>query len=98
MISVAFVFLFVLHVLNYYPRKHFLLLYLVLSSSIAVDVLKSSWTGSSTGLEADVSIGSVMGSEFLNLVNVLLPWPKLSKLIMVEHMPILQFLVSSCIG
>ncbi len=56
-ISVAFVFLFVLHILNYYPRKHFLLLYLVLSSSIAVDVLKSSWTGSSTGLEADVSIG-----------------------------------------
>jgi hypothetical protein len=57
MISVAFVFLFVLHALNYYPRKHFLLLYLVLSSSIAVDVIKSSWTGSLTGLEADVSIG-----------------------------------------
>lgn len=57
MISVAFVFLFVLHALNYYPRKHFLLLYLVLSSSIAVDVLKSSWTGSLTGLESDVSIG-----------------------------------------
>ena len=57
MISVAFVFLFVLHALNYYPRKHFLLLYLVLSSSIAVDVLKSSWTGSLTGLESDVSVG-----------------------------------------
>ncbi len=57
MISVAFVFLFVLHILNYYPRKHFLLLYLVLSFSIGVDVLKSSWTGTSTGLESDVSIG-----------------------------------------
>lgn len=57
MISVAFVFLFVLHALNYYPRKHILLLYLVLSSSIAVDVMKSSWTGSLTGLESDVSIG-----------------------------------------
>lgn len=57
MICVAFVFLFVLHALNYYPRKHFLLLYLVLSSSIAVDVLKSSWTGSLTGLESDISIG-----------------------------------------
>lgn len=69
MISVAFVFLFVLHALNYYPRKHFLLLYLVLSSSIAVDVLKSSWTGSSTGLEADVSIGLGHGlgiSQFSN--------------------------------
>jgi hypothetical protein len=57
MIAVAFVFVFVLHALNYYPRKHLLLLYIVLSSSIAVDVLKSSWTGSTTGLEADVSIG-----------------------------------------
>ena len=57
MVSVAFVFLFVLHALNYYPRKHFLLLYLVLSSSIVVDVLKSSLTGSLTGLESDVSIG-----------------------------------------
>jgi hypothetical protein len=56
-IFVAFVFLFVLHILNYYPKKRFLLLYLILSSSIAVDVLKSSWTGSSTGLGADVSIG-----------------------------------------
>lgn len=57
MISIAFVFLFVLHAVNYYPRKHLLLLYLVVSSSIAVDVLKSSWTGSLTGLESDVSIG-----------------------------------------
>jgi hypothetical protein len=56
-ISVAFVFLFVLHILNYYPKKRFLLLYLILSSSIAIDVLKSSWTGSSTSFEADVSIG-----------------------------------------
>jgi hypothetical protein len=56
-IAVAFIFLFMLHILNYYPKKRFLLLYLILSSSIAVDVLKSSWTGSSTGLEADVSIG-----------------------------------------
>lgn len=69
MISVAFVFLFVLHILNYYSRKHFLLLYLVLSSSIAVDVLKSSWTGSLTGLDADVSIGFGHGfgiSQFSN--------------------------------
>lgn len=57
MISVAFVFLFVLHALNYYPRKHFILLYLILASSIAVDVLKSTWTGSLSGIEADVSIG-----------------------------------------
>lgn len=57
MIAVAFVFLFVLLVLNYYPRKRILLVYLILSSSIAVDVLKSSWIGSSTGLEADVSLG-----------------------------------------
>ena len=51
MITVAFVFLFVLHALNYYPRRHFFL-----SSLIAVDVLKSSWTGSLTGLESDLSI------------------------------------------
>ena len=56
MISVAFVFLLILLFLNYYPRKHILLLCLVLTSSIAVDVVKSSWTGS-TGLEADVSLG-----------------------------------------
>ena len=55
-ITVAFVFLFVLHVLNYYSKKRLLLLYLILSSSVAVDVLKSSWTGTSTGFEADVSI------------------------------------------
>ena len=73
-LSIAFVFLFVLHALNYYPRKHFLLLYLVLSSSIAVDVLKSSWTGSSTGLEADVSIGFGHGlgiSQFSNRLGTL---------------------------
>ena len=89
MISVAFVFLFVLHALNYYPRKHFLLLYLVLSSSIAVDVLKSSWTGSSTGLEADVSIGFGHGLGISQFSERLLHWPKLSRLIMEEHMPIL---------
>lgn len=69
LISVAFVFLFVLHRLNYYPRKHFLLLYLVLSTSIAVDVLKSSWTASSTRLEADISIRLSQGlgiSQFSN--------------------------------
>lgn len=57
MLSVAFVFLLVLLLLNYYPRKRILLIFLVLSSSIAIDILKSSWTGSSTGLEADVSLG-----------------------------------------
>lgn len=57
MIAIAFVFLLVLLLLNYYPRKRIILVYLVLSSSIAVDVLKSSWIGYSTGLEADVSIG-----------------------------------------
>lgn len=56
-IAVSFVFLFVLLVLKSYPRKRILLVYLILSSSIAVDVLKSTWTGSSTGLEADVSLG-----------------------------------------
>jgi hypothetical protein len=44
-IVIAFVFLIVLHVLRYYPKKCFLLLYLILSSTIAVDVLKSSLTG-----------------------------------------------------
>lgn len=57
MLSVGFVFLSVLLLLNYYPRKRILLIYLVLSSSIAVDILKSSVTGSSSGLDADVSLG-----------------------------------------
>ena len=61
MISVAYVFLLVLQALNYYPRRHFLLLYLVLSSSVVVDVLKSSWTGSSTGIEVNVSVGAGHG-------------------------------------
>lgn len=39
-ISVAFVFLFVLNISNYYPRKRFLILFLVLSSSIVVDISK----------------------------------------------------------
>lgn len=56
-ISVAFIFLIVLQILNYFPRKHILVLYLILSTSIAVDILKSSLTGSSTGLESDVSVG-----------------------------------------
>jgi hypothetical protein len=73
-ISVAYVFLFVLHVLHYYPRKQFILLYLILASSIAVDVLKSSLTGSSTGLEADVSIGFSQGlgiSQFSDRLRTL---------------------------
>lgn len=56
-ISVAFVLLLVLLLLDYFPRKRILLIYLVLSSSIAVDILKSSWTGSSMGFEADASLG-----------------------------------------
>jgi hypothetical protein len=56
-IFVAFILLFVLHILHYYPRKHFLVLYLVLSSSIAVDILKSTLISFSTGLESNVSVG-----------------------------------------
>ena len=56
-VFVAFVFLLILYVLNYYPRKRIILLYLILSSSIAVDLLKSSLADSTTGLEADVSVG-----------------------------------------
>jgi hypothetical protein len=56
-ISVAFALLLILLVLDYFPRKRILLIYLVLSSSIAVDILKSSWTGSSMGFEADASLG-----------------------------------------
>lgn len=73
MIAITFVFLLVLLLLNYYPRKRILLVYLVLSSSIAVDVLKSSWVGSSTGLEADVSVGrSGLGlSQFADRLKTL---------------------------
>jgi hypothetical protein len=39
-ISVALVFSVVLHALRYYPRKTFLLIYIILFSSIALDVLK----------------------------------------------------------
>ena len=55
---------FLLHSCSYWyyeytllSGKRILLLFLVLSTSIAIDVLKSSWTGSSTGLEADFSRG-----------------------------------------
>ena len=57
MISVALVFLLVLYVLNYYPRKRILIICLLLSSSIVFDIAKSSWTGSSTGFGADISVG-----------------------------------------
>ena len=87
-----------LQALYYYPRRHFLLLYLVLSSSIAVDVMKSSWTGSLTGLESDVSIGFGHGFGISQFTDRLPPWPRLSKLIMVEDTLTLQFLVLSCIG
>ena len=60
-IVVASIFLFVLLILKYYPRKSILLLYLILSTSIAVDILKSAWTGSSVGLEADFSVGIIHG-------------------------------------
>ena len=56
-ISVAFVFLVVSQIFNYYPRKNILILYFVLSSSVVADILKFSLTGSSIGLEADASIG-----------------------------------------
>lgn len=60
-ISVAFVFLFVVLMLNYYPRRRIFVLYLILSSSIAVDILKSTWIGSSSGLEVDLSVGVTHG-------------------------------------
>lgn len=56
-IIVAFVFAFVLHAMRYYPKKHFIILYVVLSSSVLVDVAKWSILGTSTGIEGDVSIG-----------------------------------------
>lgn len=60
-IVVASIFLFVLLILKQYPRKSILVLYLILSTSLAVDVLKSAWTGSSVGLEADLSVGIIHG-------------------------------------
>lgn len=60
-ISVAFVFLFVVLMLNYYARRRIFVLYLILSSSIAVDILKSTWIGSSSGLEVDLSVGVTHG-------------------------------------
>ena len=62
-ISVAFVFLFVVLLLNYYPRRRIFVLYLIISSSIAVDIFKSTWIGSSSGLEVDLSVGVTHGLE-----------------------------------
>lgn len=71
--SVNFVFLFVLLILNYYPKKRILVIYLILSTSIAVDVLKSSWIGSPSGLEADLSLGnrSLGLAQFSDRINTL---------------------------
>ncbi len=73
-ISIGFVFLLVLQILDYYPRKRILVLYLVLSSSIAVDVLKASMLGSSTGLGLDASIALKHGlgiTQFTDRVRTL---------------------------
>jgi hypothetical protein len=56
-ISVAFVFLIVLQILHHYPGKKFILLYLVLASTVAVDLIRSLLIGSPSGLEVDTSIG-----------------------------------------
>jgi hypothetical protein len=74
LISIAFAFVMVLHILNYFPRKHVLLLYLILSSSVLVDIIKSSLTSSSTGLETDISISYSHGfgiSQFRDRLNTL---------------------------
>lgn len=60
-ISVAFLFLFTLNLLHCYPKKHLLVLFLVISSSIVVDLVKSSLIDSTTGLEADFSLGVKLG-------------------------------------
>jgi hypothetical protein len=56
-LCVAFFFLVILYVLGYCPRRHFLILCIILSSSMAVDLLNSLLFGSSSGIEGDVSVG-----------------------------------------
>lgn len=56
MVSLAGVILLVLYVFNYYPRKRILILFLLLTPSVSVDIAKSLWMGSSTGLGADISL------------------------------------------
>lgn len=73
-ILIAFIFLFVLHKLNYYCQKRFFALYVVLASVIAIDIAKAFFVDTTTGLEADISVGSIHGfgmSQFVERLGTL---------------------------
>ena len=69
MISVAFIFLFVLQMLDYYPRKRFIILYLILSSSVAVDIIRALLIGTPTGIVADLSISLQQGLGIYQFID-----------------------------
>lgn len=56
-ISAALIFISVLLIRHYYPRKRIFILILVLSSTVAVDVIETLLTSSVTGFGADATVG-----------------------------------------
>ncbi|OLC92577.1 MAG: hypothetical protein AUG16_00855 [Thaumarchaeota archaeon 13_1_20CM_2_39_20] len=57
------IFLIVLHKLSYYNKKRIIILLIIVLSSVAIDVARSSLTGTSAGIESDVSLARVAGPE-----------------------------------
>lgn len=62
---------------NYYPRRRIVLLLLLILSSVAVDVIKSTLTGSSGGIEGDMQVAESsvgieqLASRWYNLVDTI---------------------------
>jgi hypothetical protein len=58
-------FLVVIYKMNYYNRKNIILILIVVLSSVAIDVVRSSLTGTSGGIASDVALASVSGTAQL---------------------------------
>ncbi len=61
---VAVIFLLVLLKLNYYRKQSIVLLLLVVLSSVVIDVARTTITGFSGGIEADIAVSKSVGAGF----------------------------------
>jgi hypothetical protein len=76
MVVVMGVFMIAMIKLKYYCKKRIVLLFLILSSSIVLDVVKTSMTGSLTGIEKDIEFAKATGT---GLEQFAIRWSNLTR-------------------
>jgi hypothetical protein len=76
MVVVMGVFMIAMIKLKYYYKKRIALLFLILSSSVVLDIVKTSMTGSLTGIEKDIEFAKATGT---GLEQFAIRWSNLTR-------------------